>query len=367
MDFLYSELDPRLLELKERIKLLLRIFQELLLRSNGDVEQALEWLEILGERHHLFDARFGLAEFKELLEKNRTVARGSDGGLELTKKGERGLRLSSLEAIFSNLQRDAVGDHRVPATGIGHERLPETRAYSFGDSIDLIATNETLSNAIRRGGIEDISIEEEDLEVYETEHGSSCATVLMIDVSHSMILYGEDRITPAKRVALALTELITTRYPKDSLDVVLFGDEAWQVPREELPYLGVGPFHTNTRAGLVLARDLLRKKRQANRQIFMITDGKPSALTERNGEIYKNPFGLDRRVVNKTLEEADACRRLGIPITSFMLTDDPVLVDFIDTFTKTNRGRAYYSRPDDLGNFVLVDFLRNRRRRTRHG
>lgn len=367
MDFRFSELDPLRLELEQRIKLLLRIFQELLLHSNGDVEQALAWLETLGARHRLFDDRFGIDDFKQLLEKDRTIARSGSGGMELTKKGERGLRLASLEAIFSNLQRDSVGDHRVPAAGVGHERLPETRAFAFGDSIDLIATNETLSNAIRRGGIDEISIEEADLAVYETEHGSSCATVLMIDVSHSMILYGEDRITPAKRVALALTELITTRYPKDSLDVVLFGDEAWQVPREELPYLGVGPFHTNTRAGLVLARELLRKKKQANRQIFMITDGKPSALTERNGDIYKNPFGLDRRVVNKTLEEADACRRLGIPITSFMLTDDPVLVEFIDTFTKTNRGRAYYSSPDSLGSFVLVDFLRNRKRRTKHG
>ena len=161
-----------------------------------------------------------------------------------------------------------------------------------------------------------------------------------------------------------MAELITTRYPKDSLDVLLFGDEAWQVTLDELPYIGVGPFHTNTRAGLVLARELLRKKRQANRQILMVTDGKPSALTERDGSIYKNSFGLDRRVVNKTLEEADALRRLGIPVTTFMLTQDPTLVDFIETFTRTNRGRAYYASPDRLGSFVFVDYLRNRRRRS---
>ena len=180
-----------------------------------------------------------------------------------------------------------------------------------------------------------------------------------------MILYGEDRITPAKRVALALCELITTRYPKDSLNVLLFGDAAKEVSMAEIPYLSAGPYHTNTKAGLELAREILRKKKQLNRQIFMLTDGKPSALTERNGEIYKNPFGLDRRIVNKTLEEADNCRRLGIPITTFMLTTDPLLVDFVDRFTKANRGRAYYSDLESLGSFVLVDYMRNKRRRVR--
>ncbi len=191
------------------------------------------------------------------------------------------------------------------------------------------------------------------------------ATVLLIDVSHSMILYGEDRITPAKQVALALCELITTRFPKDSLDVCLFGDTAWRVSMDEIPYLSAGPYHTNTRDGLRLARDILRKTRQQNRQIVMLTDGKPSALTEPDGEIYKNPFGLDRRVVNKTLEEAEACRRLNIPITTFMLTSDPLLVEFVEEFTRVNHGRAYYSELDRLGSFVLVDYVRNRRGRVR--
>jgi uncharacterized protein with von Willebrand factor type A (vWA) domain len=187
----------------------------------------------------------------------------------------------------------------------------------------------------------------------------------MVDVSHSMILYGEDRITPAKRVALALCELITTRYPRDSLHVVLFGDTAWEVSWDRLPYIGVGPFHTNTRAGLQLAQEILRRKKQSNRQIFMITDGKPSALTEPDGSIYKNPFGLDRRIVNKTLDEAANCRRLGIPVTTFMLTDDYPLVEFVERFTRANRGRAYYSQPDRLGDFVFVDYIRNRKRRVR--
>ena len=203
---------------------------------------------------------------------------------------------------------------------------------------------------------------EDDLVVEDREHRSTTSTVLMIDISHSMILYGEDRITPAKKVAMALSELITTRYKKDALHVITFGDEATEVPLESLPFIQVGPFHTNTRDALIMARELLRKTKQANRQIFMITDGKPSALTERNGEIYKNPFGLDRRVVAKTLDEASACRRYGIPITTFMLTSDPTLVEFVDEFTQLNRGRAYFARPDHLGSFLLVDFLRNRKR-----
>jgi uncharacterized protein with von Willebrand factor type A (vWA) domain len=365
MDWRYEAFDARLARLEERIRVLRRLLSELLLRTDGDVEEALRWLEALGRRHGLLDGSFTIDDFARLLEAERTVERGRSGGIVLSRKGESALRSSALEAIFADLRRGGAGEHRVASEGVGLERLTETRPWTFGDPVSMLATNETLSNALRRGGIEDISIEERDLEVFETEHSSSCATVLMIDVSHSMVLYGEDRITPAKRVALALTELITTRYPKDSLNVLLFGDDAWEVPLARLPYVGVGPFHTNTRAGLVLAREILRKKKQANRQIFMVTDGKPSALTERDGSVYRNPFGLDRRVVDKTLEEADACRRVGIPVTTFMLTDDPVLVDFVERFTRTNRGRAYYARPERLGSFVFVDYIQNRRRRTR--
>jgi len=302
MDWRYSKFDPSLRDMKERLQRLLSIFNQLLLHVDGDVEQALQYLEQLGKRYGMFDDKFTIEDFKKFLERENRIARDRRGGLALTKKGEQGIRTSSLEAVFGALERDARGEHRVAAAGIGLERLPETRPYAFGDPLSLLDPNETLSNAIKRGGIESISIDEEDLRVYETEHLSSCATVLMIDVSHSMVLYGEDRFTPAKRVALALCELITTRYPKDSLSVILFGDEATEVSMAEIPYLSVGPFHTNTKAGLELAREILRKKKHANRQIFMLTDGKPSALTERNGEIYKNPFGLDRRIVNKTLE-----------------------------------------------------------------
>lgn len=365
MDYRYSKFDPSLKTLSELLERLLSIFNQLLLQTDGDVEQALEYLEELDPRYDLLQGRLTLDDFKRYLESQRTIARAPDGRRVLTKKGERGLRVSAFDTIFSSLERGAEGEHRVSAIGPGPERLAETRPYEFGDAIQAIEPTQTISNAIRRGGLERFAIGEQDLAVHETEHVSSCATVLMVDVSHSMVLYGEDRITPAKRVALALCELITTRYPKDSLDVVLFGDTAWQVPIAELPYISAGPYHTNTKAGLDLARDILRRKRSQNRQIIVLTDGKPSALTERDGTIYKNPFGLDRRIVNKTLEEAEACRRHGIPITTFMLTSDPTLVEFVERFTQINRGRAYYSQLDRLGSFVLVDYVQNRKRRVR--
>jgi uncharacterized protein with von Willebrand factor type A (vWA) domain len=222
-----------------------------------------------------------------------------------------------------------------------------------------------MHNALRRGG-PDFSLAEADFEVPETEHRTSCATVLLIDVSHSMVLYGEDRITPAKRVALALAELIQTRYPKDSLQVALFGDRAEEIPVRRIPYVGAGPFHTNTRDALRLARRLLLKKRHPNRQVFLVTDGKPSAITEEGGAVYKNPFGLDPRITSATLEEAAACRRDRIPVTTFMLTREPALVDFVNAMTRINRGRAYFASPDGLGDVVFVDFMKNRKANLGH-
>jgi uncharacterized protein with von Willebrand factor type A (vWA) domain len=188
------------------------------------------------------------------------------------------------------------------------------------------------------------------------------ATALLLDVSHSMILYGEDRITPAKRVALALVELIRSRYPKDALHVILFGDTAREISVRDLTYTGVGPYHTNTHAALRLARQILLRKKHTNKQVFMITDGKPTALFE-EGRLYLNPIGLDRKIVNKTLDEAAECRRLGIPITTFMLARDPQLVRFVETLTEVNRGRAFFSSLDRLEKTVFVDFIRNRKRR----
>ncbi|MEM1450847.1 MAG: VWA domain-containing protein [Planctomycetota bacterium] len=361
MKFGYREYDPSNESLKDLLKRLKDLYHDLLLQADGDPEQALDWLEMLARRYNLFPKGFSIDDLKKHLEEERLVE-ATPQGLRMAPGGERALRQESLDRIFSGLDKDAAGDHRVAAPGVGQERLPETRAWSFGDPPSLIDAAASVRNALRRGVSDDgLSLAEEDLEVYETEHLSSCATVLLIDLSHSMILYGEDRITPAKRVALALTELIRTRYPKDSLRVVTFGDEAEEVSLDDIPRISVGPFHTNTRAALQLARDLLRRERRANKQIFMITDGKPSALTEPDGEVYKNPFGLDRRVVAKTLDEATICRRFDIPITTFMLTDDPVLVKFIEDFTEANRGRAYFAGGDRLGATLFVDYVRNRR------
>ena len=368
MRFEYSEYDPSKDSMKALMKRLTDLYQQLLLQAAGDVEQALDWLRQLAERYPLLPDGFTVADFARALEKKRWIERGAGGGLSLAPAGERALRQDSLERIFDGLGKDGAGNHRVAAPGVGHERLTETRPWSFGDPVDLIDAAASVGNALKRGlpGADGaLSLTEEDLEVFETEHLSSCATVLLIDLSHSMILYGEDRITPAKRVALALVELIRTKFPKDSLRVVCFGDEAWEVPLDDIPRIEVGPFHTNTRAGLQLARELLRRERRANRQIFMITDGKPSALTEHDGEIYKNPFGLDRRVVAKTLDEATVCRRHGIPVTTFMLTEDPVLVGFVEEFTEANKGRAYFAGGDQLGATMFVDYMRNRRSRAR--
>ncbi len=265
--------------------------------------------------------------------------------------------------MFSRLRKDGRGRHKTPHAGEGDERLPETRAWTFGDDVGRLDVTGTLSNAFRHSG-ERFELNEDDFEVYETEHLTNASTVLMIDLSHSMILYGEDRITPARKTALALAELITTRYPKDTLDIVAFGTDAWEVPLKELPYLQVGPYYTNTRAGLQRAREILRRRKSGNRQILMITDGKPSCHYE-GARLYRNAFGLDRKIVNKVLDEAAACRREGITITTFMIARDPYLQSFVRSLTETNQGRAYYSTLDDLGSFVFEDFVRNRRKRVR--
>ncbi|HUP50127.1 MAG TPA: VWA domain-containing protein, partial [Thermoanaerobaculia bacterium] len=261
----------------------------------------------------------------------------------------------------SSLGRSGPGYHPVPAAGDGVERLPETRPWAFGDDLHHLDASRSLQNALQRtqGSLE---LAEEDLEIHETEHLTACATVLAIDVSHSMVLYGEDRITPAKTVALALTELITTKYPKDYLGVILFGDRAEPIDLSDIPYVEAGPYHTNTREALELARGLLARRKQPNRQVFLITDGKPSAITE-GGKVYKNPFGLDLKIVNKTLDEADLCRRQRVVITTFMLATDPMLTDFVEKLTQVNRGRAYFASPYNLGEFILADYIRNRRRR----
>ena len=356
----YAEWDRALEDLLKTFESLMALFNYLLLMAGGDVDQVFKWMEYLQERGSI-DPDIDLEEFRRQLEKQRIIERMKEGGYSLTAKGEQVIRKDSLNQIFSGLRKSGFGQHRVPATGNGEERLTETRPWRFGDSVTQIDALGTISNAVKRAGMEEILLSEEDLEVYEAEHLSSCATILLIDVSHSMILYGEDRITPAKQVALALTELILTRYPKDTLRVGVFGDEAREIAIKDIPYLQVGPYHTNTRAGLEMAQTILEGTRQSNRQIFMVTDGKPTAIME-NGEVYKNPYGFDPKILAQTLEAASACRRAGITITTFMLAQDSELVDFVDEMTRLNRGRAYYAQADKLGEFLFADYIRNKRR-----
>lgn len=359
----YLYLDPALIQALLAGLDLLRLFNQLVLATGGDVEEAMEWMRYLQQQGHL-PADLDLEAFFGSLENQNLVARDGEGGLQLTAGGERRIRRSAFEEIFSTLGKSSPGYHPIRSTGEGIERQPETRPYSFGDDVHLLDSARSLQNAFKRNNSDDFNLLEEDLEVYETEHLTSCATVVAIDISHSMILYGEDRITPAKTVALALTELITTKYPKDHLSVVLFGDQAEQVFLTEIPYIQAGPYHTNTRDALQLSRSILARQKQPNKQIFLITDGKPSAITE-GGRIYKNPFGLDMRIVNLTLEEADLCRRQKVVITTFMLATDTMLTQFVEKLTQINRGRAYFASPYNLGEFLMADYIRNRRKRVR--
>lgn len=345
----------------EFLKQLMDIYRNLLLQAGGDVDEALRWMEHFGEQYGFFNEKFGIADFKKMLEKTGEVER-TQQGFQISPKGERRIRQDSLNEIFNALQAGGSGDHRTPVAGKGGERLSETRPYQFGDNITDLDPLASVSNALKNHGLDEFAVTEDDLEVYEQEHLSSCATVLMVDVSHSMILYGEDRITPAKKIALALTQLIQTRYPKDSLDVVLFGDDASQVPLKDLIKIQAGPYHTNTKAGLQLAQRVLNTRKGVNKQIFMITDGKPSAIRE-FGKLYKNPFGLDPKIVNKTLEEASYCRKKRITITTFMLATDGPLVDFVRKLTELNHGRIYETDPNNLGAYVFRDFVKNRKKR----
>jgi len=356
----YFHLDPDLLRQILAGIDLTRLFNQLLLASAGDAGEAMDWMRYLQEQGFI-DESVDLEAFFAQLEEQRMLERDSEGGLVLAASGERQIRKSAFEQIFSSLVKGAPGYHPMRASGEGVETLPETKPYAFGDDLARIDSVRSLANALKRTQ-GDLTLAEEDLEVFETEHQTACATVVAIDISHSMVLYGEDRITPAKTVALALTELITTKYPKDHLAVITFGDRAERIEIRDLAYLEAGPFHTNTRDALQLARGLLARQKQPNKQIILITDGKPSAITE-NGQIYKNPFGLDLRIVNLTLEEADRCRRQKIVITTFMIATDSLLQQFVDQLTKINRGRAYFASPDNLGEFLLADYIRNRKSR----
>ena len=332
--------------------------------TGGDAAEALSWLTDLDKRYNMTKPGYGIGDFiEDLKSKGYLDEKQGNGGFKITGKAEQSIRKSALEEIFGKLKRGKGGQHKTNHTGPGEERGTDRRPFSFGDNLDQIALTDSLRNAqINHGFSGDFLLTESDLEVVESEASTQTSTVLMIDISHSMILYGEDRITPAKKVAMALAELVKTRYPKDTLDVIVFGNDAWQIEIKDLPYLQVGPYHTNTVAGLELAMDLLRRRKNPNKQIFMITDGKPTCLKV-GIKYYKNSFGIDSKILKETLKLAAQCRKMKIPVTTFMIASDPYLKEFVKEFTTVNNGNAYYSNLQGLGHLIFEDYKRNRTKR----
>jgi Ca-activated chloride channel family protein len=344
---------------------LMELFLQLLNYTSGDAMEALQWLNELDREYEITNNEYGMGDFiNDLKDKGFITEENTPGEFEISSKTEQVIRRRSLEEIFGKLKKGRQGNHKTSFTGNGDEWSSDMRAYQFGDSLDSINYPDSFRNAHINHGIDEFNLTEDDLVIREKEYKSQTSTVIMIDISHSMILYGEDRITPAKKVAMALAELIISKYKKDTLDIVVFGNDAWQVDIKDLPYLKVGPYHTNTYAGLELSMDILRRRKNNNKQIFMITDGKPTCLKE-NGAYYKNSYGLDRKVINKTLNIAAQCKRLNIPVTTFMIAKDPYLQQFVKDFTRINNGRAYYSSLTNLGEFLFEDFERNRRKTVR--
>lgn len=347
---------------KSKFEQLLDLFMQLLTYTSGDVSEALNWLTQLDKQYQLTGEDYGLGDFiDELKEKGYLDENNQSGEIRITSKTEKGIRKRSLDEIFGKLKKTKQGEHRTYKPGQGDEINPETRPFRFGDMLEQIDFVSSIRNAQISHGVDQLQMDEEDLEIRETDFKSQTSTVLMIDISHSMILYGEDRITPAKKVAMALSELITTKYPKDTLDLVVFGNDAWPIAIKDIPYLQVGPYHTNTVAGLELAMDLLRRRKNPNKQIFMITDGKPTCL-KIGKKYYKNSFGLDRKVINRCINLAAQCKKLKIPITTFMIATDPYLQQFVQEFTETNHGKAYFASLDDLGSFIFKDFESGKRK-----
>ena len=370
MKFRYLQWDDRYNRGKGKTPFdtLWELFQELLTISGGDVPQALRWLTELDEEYGItdqFDENYGIGEFIEEMENRGYLEFDAEqSALIPTGKTSRSIRRKSLEEIFSQLNKGSIGGHKTPHSGKGLERQPETRSWHPGDDISQIDSVGTMMNMLRHSNIDQFDLHEEDLEVYDTDHYTSASTVLLIDLSHSMVLYGEDGLTPAKKVAMALSELIMTNYTNDSLDIIAFGNEAWKIEVKDLPFLKVGPYHTNTLHALQMARHILQRRKFTNRQIFMITDGKPSCMHE-GGKLYKNSFGLDRKIVNKVLDEAVKCRRDQIDITTFMIARDPYLQNFVQEFTEANKGRAYFASLNNLGGYIFHDYIKNRVRNVR--
>ncbi|TAF34270.1 MAG: hypothetical protein EAZ67_04520 [Cytophagales bacterium] len=340
----------------------LNIFTQLLSITGGRVEEALSWLTNLDNKYKLSSPNYGVGDFIEDLKKKGYIQESSkDGSLSYTPRTTQHIRQRALEEIFGKLKKAKGGEHKTPKSDKHGEANTDKRNFEFGDDTSQIDHTDSIRNAQINHGLSHFKLTEQDLTVNERENMSQTATVLLIDISHSMILYGEDRITPAKKVAMALAEMIKTKYPKDSLDVIAFGNDAKLIKVSELPYLEVGPYHTNTIAGMEMALDVLRKRKCPNKQIFMITDGKPTCM-KIGIKYYKNSFGLDPKIINKTLNLASYARKLGVSVTTFMIASDPYLKQFVRDFTAAANGNAYYSDLNRLGKFVFEDFKNNRRK-----
>ena len=348
---------------------LFEIFKELITHTSGDFDEAIDWLRELDKEYKLTDDNYTIDDFiQDLLKKSYIKINNPNNGkgenkVELTAKTEKLLREHALKQIFGKLKRSGNGNHQTKKVGQGVDSTGEFKSYQFGDGIDKIAITESIKNSQIRSFNSEFKLTNQDLVIEDTFFKTQMSTVLMIDISHSMILYGEDRITPAKKVAMALAELITTRYPKDTLDILVFGNDAKIIKLKDIPYLKVGPFHTSTVAGLELSLDILRRKKNTNKQIFMITDGKPSCLNMPDGTYYKNSVGLDPYIVEKCYNKARQARKLGIPITTFMIAQDLHLKKFVQKFTAANQGKAFFTGLKGLGEMIFEDYEKNRRKK----
>lgn len=343
---------------------LLGLFKEVIVHTSGDVEEALDWLRQLDEHYKITTEEYTFDDFVQELKDKGYIRepRDGDGKIGLTAKAENSLRKAAMDKIFGNFQKGTAGQHASNNFGGQDELSGDTRSYEFGDALDKVQMTESLKNALIQNGSEELTLTSSNLVVNDAPLSTSVSTVLMIDISHSMILYGEDRITPAKMVAMAMAEWITTKFPKDTLDIIVYGNDSWPISIKELPYLQVGPYHTNFVAGLELALDILRRKRTPNKQIFNITDGKPSCLIEPDGTYYKNSFGLDPYIVGKCMDMAAKAKRANIKVNSFMIAKDAYLQHFIKTFSELNGGRAYYTGLGKLGELIFADYSNQKKR-----
>ena len=336
------------------------------MRADGQLDELIEKLidRMEQENYITVDQPFDRSQQSNLPGQTGEMQQGQVK-FEVTDKGLDFLGYRALRDLLGSLGKSNFGRHDTRDMATGIESSGASRQYEFGDTLNLDITA-TLSNAIQRDGLKvPLELEYSDLQVHQCEYQSSCATVLMLDCSHSMILYGEDRFTPAKKVAMALSQLIRTQYPGDSLSLVLFHDSAEELPLSQLARVKVGPYYTNTREGLRLAQRILQRQKKDMKQIIMITDGKPSALTLEDGRIYKNAFGLDPLVVSRTLEEVSRCKRAGVMINTFMLASDYGLIQFVQKVTEMCRGKAYFTTPHTLGQYLLMDYM-SRKTRTIH-